>query len=298
MMKFELEIIKWIQNNLRNNFFDTFFYLLTQIGDLYFFILILAIIYWLVDKKYAYKFLFSYILVAGVIGFLKVLVGRIRPYKYLLEEGYLIPNKWQETVNRSFPSGHSSSISSVAYGIDNLYGKTNKYVRISLILALIIIPFSRLYLAQHFISDIIVGIIIGLVFSAIGFYLFDLMKDKEHIYPLFIIPFIIIVLIVFMVFNKESSEVFSAAGGYIGFTTGYYLEKVYVKHNVKATLLQKVLKLLIGFSGIAVIYLIFKFIPSDNQILLTLSFMSMGLWAAYLAPLIFKKLFNQNIFTI
>ena len=40
-----------------------------------------------------------------------------------------------------------------------------------------------MYLGQHYLTDVIVGAIIGILMSILAFKLFDLMKDKEHIYP-------------------------------------------------------------------------------------------------------------------
>ena len=69
----------------------------------------------------------------------------------------------------SFPSGHSMC-SIVFYGfliyivnkfIKNVY--IRKVINIFLVLLMFLIPFSRLYLGVHFFTDVVAGVILGVV---------------------------------------------------------------------------------------------------------------------------------------
>lgn len=92
--------------------------------------------------------------------FLKPIVHRIRPFDMITEFQILIkkPTDW------SFPSGHTASAFTMTYVF---YKYLKKYFSFVLILS-ILISFSRLYLTLHYPSDVIAGIIIGLLSGKIG----------------------------------------------------------------------------------------------------------------------------------
>ena len=118
--KFDLNIVKWIENNLRNNFLDVLFQVITQFGDKFIFILIVIVLFWAVDKRFAYKFLFAFLLSAILNTIIKVIVRRPRPY----DKG--ISSVGTPTSGYSFPSGHSQATGVIYYSIKEEYANKNK----------------------------------------------------------------------------------------------------------------------------------------------------------------------------
>ena len=57
--------------------------------------------------------------------------------------------------------------------------KGNKKIGIPAIILAILIAFSRLYVAVHFPSDVVTGIIIGIIFSYVGEYSLKLIEKKN-----------------------------------------------------------------------------------------------------------------------
>lgn len=291
--KFDLSLIKWIQDNLRNNFFDIIFKIITELGDKMVFILVVIILFWAVNKRFAYKFLFAFIGSAFVNQIAKVIVMRPRPFK---EPGILSVGK--ESSGYSFPSGHSQSTGIIFYSFNDEYGKNNKLVRGLLIALLILVPFSRMYLAQHYLTDVLVGTIIGIISAVVMYLVFDWFKEKEHIYPLYAIPLVIIFLAIFI--NKEYDkyhELFVAGAGYIGFTLGYAIEKVYIKHNVETSIKNRLLKILIGLVIVGGLYFGLKFgfdaINSANMILDFLRYLIIAIVATTIVPYLFTLIFKD-----
>lgn len=290
--KVDYVISEWVANNLRSNIFDVIFRVITELGDIYFFILILMVLYWVVDKRFAYKFFFAFLLSAIANSILKIIIKRPRPY----HKG--IPAVGGYTSGYSMPSGHSQATGVIYYTFRYRYGYKYKILNHILIGFLILVPFSRIYLGQHYLTDVVIGTLIGILVASLGFKIFDKMGDKEHLYPLLLIPVIVLLGIIF--FNNDYSnfkQIYVAGGGYIGFTVGYYLEKTYINHNVDVSLNIKIKKLIMGILIIVgsylIISLIFKSINDQSLILDFLRYLILALEGSLLIPYLFTKVFKE-----
>lgn len=116
--------------------------------------------------------------VAWIVGevTIKSLVGRVRPIEQLPEEEHII----KQPRHSSFPSGHTSSSFSV---VAVVIVRCNVYVLIPVLIMACLISFSRLYLRVHYLTDVLAGVVVGLVcgFAAVG--LFDaITHNLLHIY--------------------------------------------------------------------------------------------------------------------
>src|SRR5690554_1304950 len=157
----ELNIIKGIQA-IRNDFFDTLFNLFTQLGDLYFFILVVVAIYWLFNKTAAFKLMYSFIISAAVNQVLKLVIRRPRPY--VADPSVGVPPL---TEGYSMPSGHAQNIGVIATSWKLAFNK--RWLNYTGLVLLIIVSFTRIYLGQHYLSDVIVGLIFGIGLTIITF---------------------------------------------------------------------------------------------------------------------------------
>lgn len=102
------------------------------------------------------------------VQFLKKIVfsNSLRPAGFF--EGHPAFQKFDEIVyhyHHSFPSGHSADI----FCCLTFFALTLKNKKVGLILSLIamIVAFSRVYLSQHFLQDILVGSALGVCMSSI-----------------------------------------------------------------------------------------------------------------------------------
>ncbi|WP_461204762.1 phosphatase PAP2 family protein [Clostridium sp. DL1XJH146] len=154
----DLQVLGFIKNFSGNIFLDKLMILVTTLGNkgaIWIVILFCLIL----NKKYRRAGLMGLaaLILSAVLGelIIKNIVQRARPFitypvfKLIIEAPSLY----------SFPSGHTASSFAVA-GI--LAGEFKKY-RSALWILAILIAFSRLYLFVHYPSDIIGGIILGLV---------------------------------------------------------------------------------------------------------------------------------------
>lgn len=166
-MNLEFLILNFIQENIKNPFFDFLMPKISALGNDGL-IWIIATVILLAIPKYrrggvalAVGLLAS--LVVGNI-LLKPLIARTRPFD--LAEGVelliLAPKDF------SFPSGHTMS-SVVSASILAMINKKFGYYAIPLAT---LIAFSRLYLYVHFPTDVLGGIMLGLLISTVIYFIF------------------------------------------------------------------------------------------------------------------------------
>lgn len=122
--------------------------------------LALASIFLVKDKKYSKIIMLNLALSFILNRILKLIIARPRPprLRLVIENGY------------SFPSGHSM-VSFAFYGFliylinKNLKNKKIKYPLIILLsLLILLIGISRIYLGVHYVTDVLGGYIIGLIY--------------------------------------------------------------------------------------------------------------------------------------
>lgn len=116
-------------------------------------------------KQWLFIFIASIIMVLIVFGlseWVKVLVGRLRPSANPELNGVF--RKIIQPTGYSFFSGHSATSTAVAVYYISLFKNNYKAIYLFLLWA-ILFMFSRLYLAVHYPSDIITGIMIGFLIA-------------------------------------------------------------------------------------------------------------------------------------
>ena len=150
-------------NNHHNKFFDLFFKLNTLLGDG---IMTVLVVFGLLFIKFRYSVLaaIAFLYNSVVIQLLKRFFNAPRPLKYFENispirtiEGYPV-NEWN-----SFPSGHTATAFTLAVVLSYLLPHRQRHWIIIPLAALT--AFSRVYLAQHFMEDIIAGAIIAVVIT-------------------------------------------------------------------------------------------------------------------------------------
>jgi len=169
----ELEILYFI-NNLHNPILDKIMIALTNLGNAGIIWILIALILMIIKKTRKCGMLMLISMIIGLIlgnGILKNLIQRPRPCWIDTNVLLLIPNP----TDYSFPSGHTLASFEAATMI-LLHSK--KWGVVAIILA-ILISFSRMYLFVHFPTDILAGLILGILNSVAVFYGYSRIKSKQ-----------------------------------------------------------------------------------------------------------------------
>lgn len=174
-MNLDLNILLFIQEHIKCEFLDyimAFFSYIGNYGALW--LLIAIVLLFKKDTRYYGILLLISISIAWVIGdvILKPLIARSRPfYNYDVIMNIPKPHGF------SFPSGHSASSFVSAF----IIYKLNKKFGIIAYFVASLIAFSRLYNFVHYPSDVICGIILGLITSSLIYYSFKKYFKKHDI---------------------------------------------------------------------------------------------------------------------
>lgn len=163
-MNIELSILDWIQT-LHMPFLDKIMVFITRLGDAGIIWIVLSIVLLLIPKTRKSGAVMVVALVVDVLLcniVLKNLVARIRPYDVNTGVHLLVA----KLHDYSFPSGHTAaSFASVTA----LYlAGEKKLWKFALVLACLI-AISRLYLYVHYPTDVLGGILFGVISGYLGY---------------------------------------------------------------------------------------------------------------------------------
>lgn len=158
-----------------NPYVDWFFKYLTHFGDGWFLIFIVFLLLFQNIRK-ALILLISYAIAGGLVSVLKNYVfDAARPH-FVFDYYYKdVAVNYVEGVEllalNSFPSGHSTAAFVLVTFL--MFQFDNRFIKFLFGLTGILIAFSRVYLSQHWINDIVAGSLIGMVLSSVILILFD-----------------------------------------------------------------------------------------------------------------------------
>ncbi len=292
---------------------------ITFLGDELFYILFMPAIYWCVSAWSGLRIGVMLLLSSGLNNIFKLAMRGPRPS--------WISDKVTPVVHETsfgIPSGHTMNSTSV-WGWVAVEAK-KKWVTITCIVLIVLIAFSRLVMGVHFLSDLIMGFILGglllLLFAKtwrkIGAWLAKLDWKQQVILSFF--SSLIFVALAILAKNlggewqmpaewaaraaqggKEVNPMsikgaITSAGIWFGMLGGFAWLRV--KHGViksEQGTWQKLLRYLMGMVGVIALYLgLGSLFPKNlgwiSDVLRYFRYFLIGLWISAISPLLFVKL--------
>ncbi len=166
-------------NSIHTSYLDTIFINYTYLGDGIF--SVIAVLVLLVIRKpvLAVQALISFLASGLLIQGLKAIFQMPRP-KAFFEPGqynYFFNGITHSGLN-SFPSGHTTSAFALATIL--ALNSTNKWWGCFCLFAAAVVGYSRIYLGQHFLQDVVVGSLIGVLTALIVYYFFSMRKSAKQ----------------------------------------------------------------------------------------------------------------------
>lgn len=296
-----MEVLYWLEG-IRNPFLDTFFSLITHLGSETLFLAIAIIVFWCFSKTKGY-----YLMTVGFFGtlinqFLKLLCRIPRPW--VKDPNFtIVEAAREEATGYSFPSGHTQNAVSVL-GCPARSNK-NTALRIVCILLILLTGLSRMYLGVHTPLDVGVSLVIGTVLVFAIYPIFVKSEEKPvYMYAtLGTMALASLLYVLYVEFNTWPADIDPhnlASGiknGYlifgcgIGMIIAYFLEKKYIRFEVKAVWWAQILKVVLGLALVlglkAGLKPVFNAICGGHQIATALRYGTIVLFAACVWPLTF-----------
>lgn len=169
----DIEILKFIYGT-SNKVIDNIMPIITSLGNGgVVWIIIIALL--IINKKYRKIGILAACALALVTvlgeGVIKHIIQRPRPFIEVSNIRLLIP----KPSSSSFPSGHTASSFAVAF----IVGKKIKKLKLPVYILAAAIAFSRLYLFVHYPTDIIGGIVIGVISGSFILYVDNKIPYRE-----------------------------------------------------------------------------------------------------------------------
>ena len=288
---------------------------ITALGYEEFFVLLLPTIYWCFDQMIGLRVGIMLMLGNVFNTFFKFLFHNARPY-------WLSDNVKAYSIESSFglPSGHAQIGASVWGWLAVEIKK--RWFSILAIVLIFLIGFSRLFLGVHFLSDVLLGWLLGgllvWAFSAWHKKLGSWLSQKSFGTKLFLalVSTLVILLLVLGVrwinHSWEMPElwqdraidadpysldgILTIAGTWLGMLTGFVALTESKGHFLASEGgWKRLVRFLVGLIGILVLYLGLGQVFPDNQDLISyllrfFRYTLIGLWVSWLGPLTFNKL--------
>ena len=153
-------ILLWIQNFLRCAVLGPIMIIYTQMGDAGILWIVLSVVLLCIPRTRKAGFVSLIAMLLGLLCtnvVLKHLVGRTRPW--LVVEGLV--HLVEENDPNSFPSGHPCA----AFAAASAWCRTlpRRWMKIVAVVMAALMGFSRLYVGVHFPTDVLAGMVVGLL---------------------------------------------------------------------------------------------------------------------------------------
>jgi membrane-associated phospholipid phosphatase len=287
LLDWGIGVVLWLQQFSPT--LDGVFRGFTFLGEEDFFMLLMPLLYWCVDRANGVRLAVLFLLSNWVNSAVKVLGNQPRPFEYDVRVQKLADVQ----EGRGFPSGHTQSTLVVWGFLAQTFRK--RWLWIVMGILLVFVPLSRVYLGLHFPTDLVGGYLLGglLLWGYVQFgpALERWLSRLSLVFQIALV-LVISVLLLLVVPGMDSAGV-SAAGLLLGAGLGLIIERRKVRFESAGSWTHRALRLVLGMAGLLVIRYGLKAAFGDLQpemIFRFIRYAAMGIWFAYLAPWLFVRL--------
>lgn len=280
----QLSILQW-STSLQNPLLNQLVYVFTFMGNELFYFLIIPLIYWCFSKTIGFRLAYIFVCSIYINTVLKVTTSVTRPVnaegvRTLFEESATVGTHFPHD---SFPSGHAQGSTTLWGYLAYVYQhRTFWVIAIFLIFA---ISLSRLYTGLHWPTDVLAGILIGILIVVIGIKASAWIQQLPE-KVLWLLALVVPILL-YIIFPEGTTKY---CGFLFGAGTGYLLERRKVKMTIAKPWLKRAVAFLVGLIGIFAFQLGLKVMFPEHDLFDALRYALISIWGFLLAPYLFVKM--------
>jgi len=283
ILRWGADVVVWMQQASPS--LDGFFKALTFLGSQEFYLLLLPLVYWSVDRVLGVRLMALLIFSALINTVVKVIAGQPRPYAY---DGRVKAIATESS--HGFPSAHTQNAAAV-WGL--VASRVRRGWLWSFALAFTVaIGVSRVYLGVHFPTDVLGGLVIG----AVVLWLF--LRGRRPVERWFCalrlpvqLALVAVVPLVVLAF-QHTEDVVTGVGATLGVAVGFVLERDLIGFETAGSVVHRVMRFVIGgvvlfglWAGLRTL-----FAGVEPALLLRLvRYALVGAWVALGAPWLFLR---------
>ena len=284
------------------------FQIITDLGSDIAFIMIIAILYMIYDKRFAKNLAFNLLLTGYLNAFIKGVFQDPRPATNIdpsEEYGYV-------ETSYGFPSGHTQSAVTVWGYIAYEFKDTSKPYIVPAIFSVLIflISISRMIIGVHDLEDVIGGYIIGICFLIAFIHLEPIISPKitELSLNMKLLISVVVSVALFIIAEllfptaglglvrnpplyADTGSFGTVTGAMLGISIGYLLESEYVKYEPsEISNKQKIINLFIGIILLLITFFGLGLVIRGNVVLRFIRYALISFILTFVVPLIFTKI--------
>lgn len=271
--------------------------------------LLICVMYWCVDKKFASVAMVNLATGNLLNNFLKLCFCVYRPW--VRDSRIYVAKEAASTAEGySFPSGHSTAAGAVFSSILAEYGK-KKWIRVICIVSMILVPFSRMFLGAHTIEDVLVGLLLGIGMIFLGKPVVNWVnrsRRNEFVY-LLVCATVSILMLAFIEVKSYPAELtadglllvdpdtmkpsmYGAVGMVLGWVIAWPLERHNIDFPMPSTKKEAWVRAILGVIVFVIVFFGIKKLGAgwDRRVEQILRYGAAVITAGYLYPLSFKKI--------
>jgi len=305
LLNWELDLIIQIRNTIPN--LVGVFELLTSLGGEMFFLVLLPLIYWCLDRRTGARLTVLFLISACANNVAKLLCDSPRPFVIAPQRIALLFDvplaeaiEAYEAPGNGFPSGHTQStiviwgyLAAQARRLRGQLAQLPPLIYAVAALLVVLVPLSRVYLAVHFPRDLLGGYVLGMIMLALFAWLAPGAETGLARLSLTwqLVVAITIPLVAALVVPGKNAV--TAAATLLGMGVGFAMERRWIRAETDGAIWQRALRFVLGmvilgglYAGLKVTFeslepeLVFRFIR----------YTLVGLWGSLGAPWAFTKL--------
>jgi len=285
LMEWGLRVIAWFQQF--SPALDWPFRAFTFMGDEEFFLLLLPLVYWCLDRRMGARLTVAFLVSAYTNAVAKTLAAQPRPLDYAPERVKVL---WDAT-GYGFPSGHTQS-AVVVWGYLAAQAR-RRWVWILAAVMMLFIPLSRIYLGVHFPYDVLGGYVIGAALLLLYLWLEPgierWLEEKGLIWRLGVATLAPLILMLLFL----TPDGVTSGATLMGMGVGFVLERHWVRFDSGGPVWKRIVRFLLGVVVLVALWLGLRIAFSGLEPALLFRFVRyglVGLWGGLGAPWAFRRL--------
>jgi membrane-associated phospholipid phosphatase len=275
-----VSVILWLQS-YRTPATDLAFRLITFLGEEQFYLLLLPVIYWCVDKRMGMRLAALVLLSNTANVMLKLAFAWPRPpappVRHLVYEDSF-----------GFPSGHTQN-STVAFGFLAWWIR-RRWASAAAAALVVAVGLSRLYLGVHFPHDVLGGLAFGLLVLAVSALAVPSLEETWATWPAAVRYPVALAVPLALLAVWPLKDTAGSLGALAGLALGEMAELELVRFVPAGSLGKRLLRFLLGVVLVAALYFGLKLVPLEAILWRFARYGAVGLAASLVAPWLFVRL--------